>query len=226
MRLISEGNSPCEVSISLHLDGKNMRKFIAKVITVFIFSCVCLANAAEKSNNPTQGASQTEKQVGSQRANNQSEQEALATLREVSAGLQSLKKDVVSLNKELRLTEEKILFPSSTKFTVFVSLTTGQFFKLESIKLKLDGQLVSSHVYSDVQRNAMARGGIQKLYLTNLSPGKHNVTAFFTGIGMNGRAHKLAQTLDFEKGSAGEYLEIAIGDNGDTQEPVFEFKRW
>ncbi|TQV82805.1 AraC family transcriptional regulator [Aliikangiella coralliicola] len=174
----------------------------------------------------TDNSNPSAEDVGSERSHNQSEQEALATLRKVSAGLQSLKKDVVSLNKELRLTEEKILYPSSTKFTVFVSLTTGQFFKLESLKLKLDGELVTSHVYSENQRQAMARGGIQKLYLTNLSPGKHNVTAFFTGTDVNGRAQKLAETLDFEKGQAGEYLEIAIRDNGDTQEPVFKMKRW
>ncbi len=165
-------------------------------------------------------------EAGKERSYNQSEQEALNTLQQVSKGLQNLKKDVVTLNNDLRLMEEKLLFPSSTKFTVFVSLTTGQFFKLESIKLKIDGQLVTSHVYSDNQRSSMSRGGIQKLYVTNLNQGKHNVTVFFTGIGLNGRPHKLAETLDFEKGPAGEYLEVAIGDDGETQEPVFKLKRW
>lgn len=198
-----------------------------KIILLFFLvssSIYTTAGAAEQKNSSASNSSTDS--VGQERSNNQSEQEALATLRKVSAGLQSLKKDVVSLNKELRLTEEKILYPSSTKFTVFVSLSTGQFFKLESLKLKIDGELVTSHVYSENQRQAMSRGGIQKLYLTNLSSGKHNVTAFFTGIDINGRAQKLAETLDFEKGQAGEYLEISISDNADTQEPVFKMKRW
>ncbi len=199
---------------------KNLFPFLLLAVSI----CWCLRLPATTSEAPQQ--IQSTDKVGQQRSYNQSEQEALQTLKQVSDGLQSLKKDVVTLNNELRQMEEKLLFPSSTKFTVFVSLTTGQFFKLESIKLKIDGQLVASHVYSDAQRSSMARGGIQKLYVTNLNQGKHNVTAFFTGIGLNGRAHKLAKTLDFEKGPAGEYLEIAIGDDGNTQEPVFEMKRW
>ncbi|WP_144392695.1 AraC family transcriptional regulator [Pleionea sediminis] len=188
------------------------------LILVIVFSNVWASEA--KIDDKSQG------KAGQERSFNQSEKQALDTLKQVSKGLQDLKQDVISLNSELRQMEEKLLFPSSTKFTVFVSLTTGQFFKLESIKLKIDGQLVSSHVYSDSQRESMARGGIQKLYVTNVNQGKHNVTVFFTGIGLNGRSHKLAKSLDFNKGPAGEYLEIAIGDDGDTQEPVFELKRW
>ena len=76
------------------------------------------------------------------------------------------------------------------------------------------------------KREAMMRGGIQKLYITNLNEGKHTATAFFTGIGPNGRPYKRAKNLVFEKGPGAEYLEIAIGDEGASQEPVFRMKQW
>ena len=80
------------------------------------------------------------------------------SIKQVSHGIQALKKNVINLNKDLRLIEEALLFPSSTKFTVFLSLDAGKFFTLESVKLVINGKTVNSHVYSDRQRQALARG--------------------------------------------------------------------
>ena len=163
---------------------------------------------------------------GENNASPAAEAQALSTLKSISGGLQTLKSEVVSLNKDLRVMEETLLFPSSTKYSVFVSLSSGQFFTLESVKLKLDGKLVATHICSESQRQALTRGGIQRLYVTNLNEGRHTATAFFTGLGPNGRAYKLAETLTFEKGPAGEYLELAVGDDGAAQEPVVRLKQW
>lgn len=150
----------------------------------------------------------------------------LGDLRAIANSIQTLKADVIELNKDLQRMEEKLLFPSNTRYSVFVSLTTGQFFTLESIKLKIDGKLVATHVYSDKQRNAMERGGIHKLYMTNMNEGVHTLTAFFTGIGQDGRPYKRAANLEFEKSIGSEFLELAIIDNGTVQEPEFVLKRW
>lgn len=152
--------------------------------------------------------------------------EAINAVNNISREIQGLKQDVVSLNKDLRLMEEELIFPSSTKYSVFVSLDVGKFFTLEGIKLKLDGKLVTSHIYSAKQRQALMRGGVQKLYITNLNEGKHTVAAFFTGIGPSGRPYKRATSLTFEKGKASEYMELAIVDDEAAQEPVFEVKQW
>jgi len=147
-------------------------------------------------------------------------------VKKVSEEIQSLKKNVVTLNKDLRMIEEALLFPSSTKYTVFLSLDSGQFFTLESVKLKIDRKLVTSHVYSNRQRNALSRGGIQKLHVTNLSEGKHSATAFFTGLGPNGRPYKRATTTEFEKGRGSQFLELAVSDDESAKEPVFAVKQW
>lgn len=152
--------------------------------------------------------------------------EALSAVQAISKNIQSLKQDVIVLNKDLRLMEEQLLFPSSTKFSIFVSLDSGQFFDLESVKLKIDGKLVATHLYSDKQRQALARGGIQKLFVTNLNEGKHAITAFFTGVGPNGRPYKRAENIELNKGPGSAYIEIAIMDDGALQEPVFEIVQW
>jgi hypothetical protein len=152
--------------------------------------------------------------------------DANTEIKRVSKNIQELKRQVIDLNKELRLMEEKLLFPSSTKYTVFVSLSSGQFFTLDGVKLKIDEKMVASHIYSEKQRQALIRGGVQKLYITNLNEGAHSATLFFTGVGPNGRDYKRASTIDFEKGPAGEYLEVAISDDSVAQEPVFGIKQW
>lgn len=153
-------------------------------------------------------------------------EEALEDVQKISKDIQALKLQVIGLNKDLKEMEEKLLFPTSTKYSVFVSMATGQFFQLEGIKFKLDGKFVATHVYSEKQRAALSRGGVHRLYVTNLSEGKHEATVFFTGIGFNGLPYKRAVSLDFEKGDSSEYLQIAVSDDGATQEPVFELKQW
>lgn len=153
-------------------------------------------------------------------------QSALDEVKSISRGIQRLKSQVVELNKDLRLMEERLLFPSSTKYSVFVSLASGRFFQLEGIKFKLDGELVATHIYSEKQRHALARGGVHRLHVTNLNEGKHTATVFFTGLGSNERPYKRAVSLDFDKGAGSGYLEIAVGDDGATQEPVFQLKQW
>jgi len=147
-------------------------------------------------------------------------------VRKISKYVQALKSDVIELNHDLRLMEEQLLFPSSTKYTIFVSLSSGQFFTLESVKLKLDGKLVATHLYSEKQRQAMLRGGVHRMYVTNLNKGAHSATAFFTGIGPSGRDYKRAVNIEFEKEAVGKYLELAIGDDAEKQEPVFAIKQW
>lgn len=148
------------------------------------------------------------------------------TSEQLSKQLQLLKDEVIGLNKDLRMLEENLLFPSNTRFVVFVSARSGQYFKLDSVKLKIDGRLVTSHIYPDEERQAMLNGGIQRLYTTNMAGGKHQVTAFFTGIDQNGRAIKRAESIDVEKGDNSVFLEIQIGDAPNKQEPVFKLKQW
>ncbi|ROS01201.1 hypothetical protein EDC56_1629 [Sinobacterium caligoides] len=154
------------------------------------------------------------------------ELDARVAIKKLSEDIQGLKDEVIDLNKDVRLMEERILFPTTTKYSVFLSISGGEYFKIESVKLKIDGKLVTTHLYSEKQRMALSRGGIQKLYVTNLNQGKHSATAFFTGVGPDGRAYKRAKSLEFEKSPAGQYLEISIADDANIQEPIFALRQW
>ena len=52
--------------------------------------------------------------------------------------VQDIKQDVLGLTAELSLLEEKLLFPSNTQVSVFVSLSGDQDFVLDSMQIKID----------------------------------------------------------------------------------------
>lgn len=200
-------------------------RYIGAGLLGLVLSSSLLAQEEKPSSTWAESVDDTSIEFGAENVE-QSATKALSEVRKISRDIQLLKGEVVELNKDLRLMEEKLLYPSSTKYSVFVSVTSGQFFALESLKLKLDGRLVATHVYSEKQRQALLRGGVQKLYITNLSEGKHKAVAFVTGIGPGGRAYKRATELEFKKGPGSQYLEIAVSDDTVAQEPVFEMKQW
>src|SRR5687768_2374619 len=108
--------------------------------------------------------------------------------------VQALKKDVVELNKDLFVLEEELLFPANTQVAVFVSLDVGDFFAVDSVTLKIDDEEVANYLYTAREAEALARGGVQRMYVGNLKVGKHELVAFFTGKGTHERDYKRGAT--------------------------------
>ena len=144
----------------------------------------------------------------------------------LSGEIQELKQSVIALNKNLRVLEEDLLFPANTQVNVFLSLDVGKFFTLESVKLKLDGKVVASHIYTDKELQALAKSGIHKLHMANLSIGEHNLSAFFTGNGPNGRDYKRGTTLVINKENGPKYVELKITDSSLKLQPEFSVREW
>ncbi len=140
--------------------------------------------------------------------------------------IQGLKQNVLDLNRDLFLLEEELLFPSNTQVSVFLSIDIGKLFSLDSVQLRIDNKIVTNHLYTDREVKALKRGGVQRLYLGNLSSGSHDITAFFTGIGPNNREYKTGTTVKLEKTSAPQYIELTISDNTTNQQPAFKTKIW
>jgi hypothetical protein len=140
--------------------------------------------------------------------------------------IQGLKKDVVDLNKDLFILEEELLFPANTQVAVFLSVDVGDFFALDGVTLKIDQKEVINYLYTPRERDALLKGGVQRLYLGNLKVGPHELVAFFNGTGPNARAYKRGASLRFEKGVGAKYLELKINDRQRKLEPEFEIKDW
>lgn len=140
--------------------------------------------------------------------------------------VQSVKKQVLELNKDLFILEEELLFPASTQVAVYVSLDIGHFFKLDAVKVLLDGDVVGADLYTDRQTDALRRGGIQRFYQGNIKKGEHEIVAIVTGTGPNSENYRRAATLKFEKGSETKNLELKIIDSSTLDQPEFVIKEW
>ena len=139
---------------------------------------------------------------------------------------QSLKKDVMELNRDLLALEEELLFPASTQVAVFVSMDIGSLFELDAVEVKLDDKVVAHYLYTQHEIEALRRGGVHRLYLGNLRVGKHELVAFFTGKGPHNRDYRRGATLEFEKLTEPRYIELQIKDVTRNLQPEFRVKEW
>ena len=140
--------------------------------------------------------------------------------------IQSLKKEVMKLNRDLFILEEELLFPTSTQVAVFLSTDVGNYFKLDSVQLKIDDKVVTNYLYTKQERDALSRGGVQRLYIGNIKKGKRELVAIFNGPGPNGRDYRRATSHVFEKGSGTKYIELKITDVSRKLQPEFVIKEW
>jgi hypothetical protein len=157
--------------------------------------------------------------VNAQQDNHQKNQPANKT---VAEQLQQLRKEVVALNRDLFVLEEDLLFPSSTQAVVYLSMDVGAYFNLDAVELRINDKVVTYHLYTEKQIQALYKGGVQKLHIDNLAQGEHQLSAFFIGKGPQNREYKRATSITFIKTAEAKSLELSIIDSSLKQQPVFE----
>ena len=140
--------------------------------------------------------------------------------------VQATKADVISLNRDLLVLEEELLFPANTQVAVFVSMDVGLLFDLDSVQIKLDDKVVSTYLYTPLEVQALHRGGVQRVYLGDLRAGSHEIVAYFTGKGPHDRDYKRATTIKFDKTTEPKYIELQIKDLQQKLQPEFDVKVW
>jgi len=116
--------------------------------------------------------------------------------------VQEIKSDVLRIAADLDQLEEKLLYPSDTEVSIFVSLADGEEARLDSVHIDIDGEPVAQHVYSFKELEALRKGGVQRIYTGNLPTGTHRVDVTVAG--------KLGGDRDFG-GSESFTIEKALG---------------
>ena len=144
----------------------------------------------------------------------------------LDADIEALKKEVLSLNRDLFILEEDLLFPSNTQFSVFLSMNAGALFSLDSIQLKIDDKNIANHLYTERELAALKRGGVQRLYIGNLPTGEHEIIMIFTGVGPKGRDYRLGETIVIEKTTEPQFVEFMIADDTGKEQPQFDVRVW
>ena len=156
----------------------------------------------------------------------QAEQPKNSKLSAMDNQVQNLKKEVLELNRDLFILEEELLFPANTQFTVFLSMDKGQLFNLDSVQIRLNDKIVANHLYTEQELKALLRGGVQRVYMGNLPSGRHELVAYFNGVGPKGRDFRRGTTIALDKSSSPKFVELKITDDPSKQQPKFDVKVW
>lgn len=124
--------------------------------------------------------------------------------------VQDIKKDVLGISAELTQLEEKLIYPSNTQVSVFVTLVKGDKFRLDAIKLKIDGKDVTHHIYTFKELEALQSGGVQRLYTGNIRSGDHMLDVSLIGKGSGNSDYKQNASYKFTKSVEPKLIEITL----------------
>ena len=140
--------------------------------------------------------------------------------------IQNLKEEVLELNTLLFQLKEDLLFPEDSSMVVFLSIEGGHYFDLDSVKVTLDNTLVTTYLYTDRERSALKKGGIQRLYTGNIKSGDHQLVAVFTGTGPQELDYKRAETIPFQKENQATFIKLIVRDDPVKKQPEFIHESW
>lgn len=139
--------------------------------------------------------------------------------------VQDIKKDVIDLTAELSVLEEKLLFPSSTQVSIFVSTPEGDDFRLDGVQVKLNNKVVAHHLYTFRELEALHRGGVQRIYTGNVKTGDHELVISFVGKAPAGGEYRRSSNYTLTKDVGPKFVEVVIAGPDSTDQEI-RFKDW
>lgn len=135
-------------------------------------------------------------------------------MRSLDEQVQEIKTDVLSIAAELSDLEERLLFPSNSQVAVFISLEQAESFRLDAVRIAIDGKLAAHHIYSFKELDALASGGVQRIYTGNLPSGDHQLEVTVIGKLPSGKDYSQTEQFSFEKSIEPRLLGVALAGPG------------
>jgi hypothetical protein len=135
-------------------------------------------------------------------------------MRSLDGQVQEIKSDVLSIAAELNNLEERLLFPSNTQVSLFVSVAAEEDFRLDAVQVTINGELATHHIYSFKELEALQKGGVQRLYTGNIPTGDHQIGVTMAGKLKNGKDFSESGEFTFSKGVKPKALGITLAGPG------------
>jgi hypothetical protein len=144
-------------------------------------------------------------------------------MRGLDEQVQEIKSDVLSIAAELSQLEEKLLYPSGTQVAIFIALAKGDQMRLDAVRIQIDGQLVSHHIYSFKELEALRKGGVQRIYVGNVTTGDHKLEVLVDGKLEGGADFSRTERFTFRKEVKPKMVELTLAGSGNTPIALGEF---
>ena len=135
-------------------------------------------------------------------------------MRSLDGQVQEIKSDVLNIASELNTLEERLLFPSHTQVSLFVSIAESEDFRLDAVRIEINGELAMHHIYSFKELDALQNGGVQKIYTGNLTTGEHDLNVTMIGKLKNGNDFSEAGSFSFSKGVKPKSMGLTLAGPG------------
>ena len=141
-------------------------------------------------------------------------------MRGLDEQVQAVKSDVLSIAAELNQLEEKLLYPSGTQVAIFVALAKGDAMRLDAVRLQIDGKLVVHYIYSAKELEALRKGGVQRLYVGNVTTGDHQLEVLVDGKLEGGADFSRTGHFTFRKEVKPKLVELTLAGSRSGDTPI------
>lgn len=128
--------------------------------------------------------------------------------------IQEIKSDVLGIATELSRLEEKLLYPSNTQVSLFVSMPQTAKFRLDAVEIQIDGKPVAHHLYTYKELEALRQGGVQRIYTGNIRSGDHELRVSVLGKSESGSEYRHTGTFTVSKGVGPKLVGIHVAGPG------------
>src|SRR5215475_8309075 len=141
-------------------------------------------------------------------------------MRGLDEQIQDIKSDSLRMAAELSQLEEKLLYPSGTQVAIFVELAKGDTMRLDAVRLQIDGQLVTHYIYSAKELQALRKGGVQRIYVGNVSTGDHKLEVFVDGKLEGGADFSRTGQFSFRKEVKPKLIGLTLAGSHSGNTPI------
>lgn len=139
--------------------------------------------------------------------------------------VQEIKTDALGIATQLNRLEEKLLYPSNTQLSLFVSLAPKTKFRLDAVEIQIDGKAVAHYLYAQKELEALQGGGVQRLYTGNIKQGEHDLQVSFSGKSTGGGDLRQSASFKIAKDVAPKVVGITLAAPGSASQSI-AIKDW
>lgn len=145
-------------------------------------------------------------------------------MRSLDDQVQEIKTDVLTIGRDLALLEERLLYPSNTQLSVFVEMAAEDSFRLDAVRIEIDGSAVAHHIYTFKELEALQSGGVQRIYTGNVTTGAHDIAVTVNGKLANGDDFSSQESFSFSKDVDPKLIGLILAGQGRSAD--IELNNW
>jgi len=142
------------------------------------------------------------------------EGDAREQARNLDKQVQDFKQELLEISADLIRLEGKLLYPPKSRISVYLSLPTGSQIPLGAVKIKIDGKEKAIHKYTNLELKALQDGGVQRIYIGNIKPGRHMFEVDYSAKFEGKDAVWNGIQYPFSKGAGTKNIEIVLSGLG------------